>query len=173
MTSNTLRCLLALTDRRRRCAGPGLSAAVGQPRSAPRLGKPADDRAQQGSAAGHGRCRSLIPTGALSGDPAASPWYVSLNGEWSFNWSPNPTERPVDFFKPEYDVSSWDTIPVPANWQLHGYGYPIYTNVRYSWGDPDPPRVPHDFNTGRLVPADLHGTGGMGWQAGLSFNSAG
>jgi beta-galactosidase len=83
---------------------------------------------------------------ALARDPEASPWHLSLNGEWSFNWSENPASRPVDFFQPEYDVSTWDLIPVPANWQLHGYGYPIYTNVRYPWGEPDPPRVPHDFN---------------------------
>ncbi len=83
---------------------------------------------------------------ALDGGPSVSPWLVSLNGEWRFNWSRNPAERPVGFFRPDYDVSSWDTIPVPANWQLHRYDYPIYTNVRYPWGEPDPPRVPHDFN---------------------------
>jgi beta-galactosidase len=83
---------------------------------------------------------------ALAGDPKESPWHLSLNGKWSFNWSKNPASRPVDFFQSEYDVSAWDLIPVPANWQLHGYGYPIYTNVRYPWGEPDPPRVPHDFN---------------------------
>ncbi len=83
---------------------------------------------------------------ALSRDPELSPWVVSLNGPWDFHWSPNPAERPVDFHQPDFDISSWDEIPVPANWQLHGHGYPIYTNVRYSWGEPDPPRVPHDFN---------------------------
>jgi len=83
---------------------------------------------------------------ALAGDASASPWTVSLNGKWSFNWSQNPAQRPTEFFRPDFDVSGWGTIPVPANWQLHGYGYPIYTNVRYPWGDPDPPRVPHDFN---------------------------
>ncbi len=86
------------------------------------------------------------PEAALAGDPGASPWNISLNGEWRFNWAENPASRPVEFFRPEYDVSGWDLIPVPANWQLHGYGYPIYTNVRYPWGEPDPPRVPHDFN---------------------------
>ena len=86
------------------------------------------------------------PGAALERDPTASPWNVSLNGEWSFNWSENPAQRPTEFFQPGFDVGAWDLIPVPANWQLHGYGYPIYTNVRYSWGDPDPPRVPHDFN---------------------------
>jgi beta-galactosidase len=86
------------------------------------------------------------PAAALVRDPAESPWHSSLNGEWNFSWAENPASRPVEFFQPEYDVSAWDLIPVPANWQLHGYGYPIYTNVRYPWGDPDPPRVPHDFN---------------------------
>jgi beta-galactosidase len=86
------------------------------------------------------------PAAALKRDPTASPWNRSLNGEWSFNWSENPAQRPIEFFRPGFDVSEWNLIPVPANWQLHGYGYPIYTNVRYSWGEPDPPRVPHDFN---------------------------
>ncbi len=86
------------------------------------------------------------PEAALERDPAASPWNVSLNGEWSFNWAENPAQRPAEFFRTDFNVSSWDLIPVPANWQLHGYGYPIYTNVRYPWGEPDPPRVPHDFN---------------------------
>ena len=83
---------------------------------------------------------------ALQGNSATSPWFESLNGRWSFHWSPNPAQRPVDFYRLDYDVSSWATIPVPANWQLQGYDYPIYTNIRYAWGDPDPPRVPHDFN---------------------------
>ncbi|MCP4571295.1 MAG: beta-galactosidase, partial [bacterium] len=86
------------------------------------------------------------PAAALDRDPAGSPWWLSLNGSWRFHWSANPAQRPAEFFRPEHDVSSWATIPVPANWQLHGHGYPIYTNVRYPWGPPDPPRVPHDFN---------------------------
>jgi beta-galactosidase len=83
---------------------------------------------------------------ALSKIAESSPWNLSLNGDWRFNWAKNPKSRPVDFFRSDFDVSSWDLIPVPANWQLHGYGYPIYTNVRYPWGEPDPPKVPHDFN---------------------------
>jgi beta-galactosidase len=84
---------------------------------------------------------------ALQGDRTGSPWYQSLNGSWKFNWSASPSERPVEFFRQEFDVSSWDEIPVPSNWQLQGYGYPIYTNIRYAWGEPDPPRVPHELNT--------------------------
>ncbi|MBD3872871.1 MAG: DUF4981 domain-containing protein [Acidobacteria bacterium] len=86
------------------------------------------------------------PATALAADAAGSPWYRSLNGDWSFHWSPNPAQRPIEFYRPDFDIKSWGTIPVPANWQLHGHGYPIYTNVRYSWEDPEPPRVPHGFN---------------------------
>ena len=83
---------------------------------------------------------------ALHLDPSASPWFESLNGSWKFHWSANPDERPTDFYRTDFDVSNWDEIPVPANWQLHGYGYPIYTNIPYAWGEPNPPFVPHDFN---------------------------
>jgi beta-galactosidase len=83
---------------------------------------------------------------ALDGDSTSSPWFQSLNGAWKFRWSPNPAGRPAEFFRSDFDVSSWDEIPVPSNWQLHGYGYPIYTNIRYAWGEPDPPRVPRFFN---------------------------
>ncbi|NQV34707.1 MAG: DUF4981 domain-containing protein, partial [Phycisphaeraceae bacterium] len=52
-----------------------------------------------------------------------------LNGLWKFNWVKHPDERPRDFHQPTCDVSQWDEIPVPANWQLHGHGTPIYTNI--------------------------------------------
>ena len=83
---------------------------------------------------------------ALRGNREASPWFRSLNGDWKFHRSPRPADRPVDFFDPTFDVSGWDDIPVPSNWQLEGYGFPIYTNIPYAWGDPDPPHVPHDDN---------------------------
>ena len=56
---------------------------------------------------------------------------VSLDGEWLFHWSRNPEERPVDFFREDYDVSSWGKISVPGNWQTQGYGTPIYININY------------------------------------------
>jgi beta-galactosidase len=89
-------------------------------------------------------------------DMSESDQYQSLNGKWSFNWSKSPGERPMDFYKSDYDTSSWDKIPVPANWQLHGYGYPIYINHPYEFADrrapftemksPVPPLVPNDYN---------------------------
>jgi beta-galactosidase len=68
---------------------------------------------------------------AVDGDPSKSPWFRSLNGLWKFHCSESPAKRPVDFFKPDYDVRQWRTIPVPSNYQLHGCDIPIYTNVRY------------------------------------------
>ena len=56
---------------------------------------------------------------------------VSLDGQWLFHWSPKPENRPVDFYREDYDVSGWDKIAVPGNWQTQGYGTPIYININY------------------------------------------
>ena len=73
--------------------------------------------------------------------PENSSLWMSLDGEWKFNWAPTPDERPVDFYLPGYDVSSWDAIQVPSNWNIVGigqdgsqkYGTPIYVNVNVPW----------------------------------------
>lgn len=74
--------------------------------------------------------------------------WTSLDGEWRFCWSPNPDERPADFFREGFDASGWDTIDVPGHWQLQGFGKPIYTNQPYPFACrppvvTDPP--PADF----------------------------
>ena len=56
----------------------------------------------------------------------------SLNGPWKFNWVARPEKRPVDFYKSDYDVSAWKEIPVPSNWEVHGYGTPFYRNLGYT-----------------------------------------
>ena len=68
---------------------------------------------------------------ALAANRHSSPYYNSLNGNWKFNWVSWPQMRPVDFYKPSFDVSSWKEIPVPSNWQLLGYGTPYYRNLGY------------------------------------------
>jgi len=60
-----------------------------------------------------------------------SPFCQLLNGEWKFHYVGNPDARPTDFYQTGYDDSKWDLIPVPSNWQMLGYGIPIYTNVTY------------------------------------------
>ena len=77
---------------------------------------------------------------ALHGEAATSPYYSSLNGNWKFHWVKQPSERPEDFYKTDYDVSQWKEIPVPSNMEMHGYGTPIYTNITYPF-KLDPPRV--------------------------------
>lgn len=71
--------------------------------------------------------------------------YMSLNGMWKFNWVPKPTDRPVDFYKTNYDVTDWEEIPVPSDWQMQGHGYPIYTNITYPFPK-KAPFIPHDNN---------------------------
>ena len=56
---------------------------------------------------------------------------VSLDGQWLFHWSKDPESRPADFYREDYDVSGWDKITVPGNWQLQGFGKPIYVNMQY------------------------------------------
>ena len=71
--------------------------------------------------------------------------YQSLNGTWKFNWVKSPTNRPKDFYKMDFDVSNWDDIEVPSNWEMKGYGIPIYTNIKYVFPK-NPPYIPHDYN---------------------------
>ena len=60
--------------------------------------------------------------------------YVTLNGQWSFNWVSNHTERPTDFWKVEYNDAGWTTMSVPGMWEMNGFGDPIYVNNGYAWG---------------------------------------
>ena len=60
-----------------------------------------------------------------------SPYIKSLNGVWQFHLSHTPYIRPFYFYKDNYDTRDWQTIPVPANWELHGFDVPIYTNIDY------------------------------------------
>lgn len=84
---------------------------------------------------------------ALEGKKNASDNYMTLNGPWKFHYSENPGMRPVDFYKTGFNDSDWDLIEVPSNWELEGYGYPIYSNTPFEWTlDPNPPEIPTDYN---------------------------
>ena len=66
--------------------------------------------------------------------------YVDLNGEWEFKYfDDHHTERDP--------ASSWDKIRVPGNWEVQGYGVPIYVNQPYEFRprDPQPPSLPEVF----------------------------
>lgn len=68
--------------------------------------------------------------------PENSKYWMSLDGTWKFNWVPEPSKRPADFYKPDYNTAGWDDITVPSNWNVVGlqkdgsqkYGKPIYVN---------------------------------------------
>ncbi len=82
---------------------------------------------------------------ALGGDRKSSPFHHSLNGTWQFHWAENPEVAPVEFYKSGYSRADWDEIVVPANWQMEGFGYPLFRNI----GLPHPvkpPEVPVKFN---------------------------
>lgn len=80
---------------------------------------------------------------------------LSLNGKWKFNYVENFADRPTDFMNVRTDVNRWPDINVPGNWELQGFGTPIYVNQPYEfcskgyepyWDKPNPPYVPKDWN---------------------------
>ncbi|MFW5901325.1 MAG: glycoside hydrolase family 2 TIM barrel-domain containing protein, partial [bacterium] len=77
--------------------------------------------------------------------PERSPWHFSLNGQWQFNWSKNPDQKPDDFYQPGFDAVEWDHIEVPSNWEVEGYGTPIYSNVPYPY-ETSELRAPMEWN---------------------------
>jgi len=68
---------------------------------------------------------SLLPA-----DPASR---LSLDGDWRFNWVPEPSASPSGFEQPAYDVGAWETFPVPANWETRGKGTPVYLSSGYAF----------------------------------------
>jgi beta-galactosidase len=79
---------------------------------------------------------TLIPFGSkklTSRNNKDSIYFQSLNGIWKFNWVKTPSVRPKDFYKVDFDSNNWKEIDIPSNWQMRGYGIPIYTNVKYPY----------------------------------------
>jgi beta-galactosidase len=74
-----------------------------------------------------------------------SPMFQSLNGTWQFYYADSVQARPTNFQTTNFDTSSWDNIEVPSNWELKGYGIPIYTNNKYVF-PANPPFIPHSMN---------------------------
>ena len=73
-----------------------------------------------------------------------------LNGTWKFRYYDSIYNLQDEFYSEGYDVSGFDDIPVPSVWQMHGYDYHQYTNVRYPFAF-DPPYVPKDNPCGAYV----------------------
>lgn len=81
--------------------------------------------------------------GEAFGDRENSRRFELLNGEWDFRYYESIIDMEDDFL----DVPFEKKIPVPSNWQLHGYDKPQYTNVCYPIPY-DPPYVPDDIPVG-------------------------
>lgn len=78
---------------------------------------------------------AFLPYGERAGDRT-----LSLDGPWRFRWTRTPAERIPDFYRTDFDDSAWSDFPVPANWEVNGYGTPIYASAGYVFRI-DPPRV--------------------------------
>ncbi|MDO5554792.1 MAG: glycoside hydrolase family 2 TIM barrel-domain containing protein [Planctomycetia bacterium] len=71
---------------------------------------------------------------------------IPLSGTWRFKWVPTPNDVPADFFAVSTPYDDWASIEVPLNFQMAGFGYPLYVNTTYPWPNPEPPYVPDDLN---------------------------
>lgn len=83
--------------------------------------------------------------GAIKSDRKYSPWFLSLNGEWKFFYSDTPGGIPHDFFTERFNDRKWNVISVPSNWEMKGFGDPLFRNVTTPF-KPNPPHVPHEYN---------------------------
>ena len=95
----------------------------------------------------------FIPYGERQGDRM-----LSLNGEWQFRWTKTPGERIKDFYRTDYDASGWKTLAVPANWEVNGYGTPIYISAGYPFKI-DPPYVMKEPKKGWTTYEERNPTG--------------
>ncbi|MBB6635093.1 glycoside hydrolase family 2 TIM barrel-domain containing protein [Cohnella thailandensis] len=107
----------------------------------------------------------LIPYGgtddAMAGERERSPYFMLLNGDWRFLYAESPAGVPAESERADYEDEGWDTLPVPSNWQMHGYGTPHYSSCPYPFPI-DPPRVPANnpvgcYRTSFSIPAGWEG----------------
>ena len=113
----------------------------------------------------------FIPFGQNQGDRM-----LSLNGDWHFRWTKTPEERIKDFYRTDYDATGWNTLVVPANWEVNGYGTPIYVSAGYPFKI-DPPYVTKEPKKDWTTYVERNPTGQykrtftlpVDWQGGQTF----
>jgi beta-galactosidase len=66
-------------------------------------------------------------------DYSRSPYYQSLNGTWKFIYIDKVKDRLMDFYRTDLNDAKWNDMAVPSNWELKGFGTPIYTNIVYPY----------------------------------------
>ncbi|MDR0844532.1 MAG: DUF4981 domain-containing protein [Tannerella sp.] len=101
-------------------------------------------------------------TAAIADNYSSSPYYQLINGMWKFNWVPKASLAPENFYREDYDVRAWSSIPVPGTWERNGYGIPVYVDSGFGFRAPffevDPDDTPtgsyrHEFS----IPANWDG----------------
>jgi len=82
---------------------------------------------------------------ALVDNKQQSERFILLNGLWQFDWQRSPKNKPLGFEQLKFDDSKWSQIPVPGNWEVEGFGYPIYLDERFPFSTTWPD-APTDYN---------------------------
>ena len=85
-----------------------------------------------------------------------TPYKLSLNGDWKFNWVGDPTRRPADFWKTDFNDSRWGVIDVPSCVEMRGYGIPQYTNIRYPHKNAWPKILDREMGTADYNPVSSY-----------------
>jgi beta-galactosidase len=86
---------------------------------------------------------AFTPFDAADGESSSR--IKNLNGVWKFQYTDKPDDRSKDFFTQNFDDSKWADIQVPSNWEIQGFGIPIYTNINYPFPK-NPPYIDHSYN---------------------------
>ena len=87
----------------------------------------------------------VTPLDSINDAVGQSIWTESLDGPWKFKWLTRPADVPIGHYQHDFDDADWVDLPVPANWEVEGYGNAIYLDERYPFNTTWPD-VPHDFN---------------------------
>ena len=89
---------------------------------------------------------------ALEGGFRDSRFYLDLDGRWDFRYFDDHREMEKFFDKALSGKGKpgWDSINVPGNWEVQGFGTAIYVNIPYEFcpKDPAPPALPEAVPAG-------------------------
>ena len=106
------------------------------------------------------------PKLAARGEKSQSSRFMSIEGNWKFNFVRNAYDKPENFFAEGFDDSEWVDFPVPGLFEMNGYGDRIYTNVSYPWNNEYPVNPPYvgerdnyvgSYRQSFVIPADWKG----------------
>ena len=87
---------------------------------------------------------------ARKGIRGTSRYYQGLTEYGNLKYHTSVTEVEDGFYRENFSAESWDSLPVPSNWQMHGYDIPNYTNTTYPYPC-DPPYVPNENPAGAYI----------------------